>query len=293
MNIEKIKSILLFAFAGIAIIMIVMIGINESRYTLSAAQEESVLSLLERSGISFQAEMTRDFSPMRPILLDTTAPNTEEIAVRFFGDNSFVAEEQAGHRILSLEGRRRQLIYSMADNIIVLDIPGGLANPDFLAAGAQGAVGLAVDYIEAIFGMPDSLEFVSNILNFRGDYIISFFGSYGGHLVLNNHIRVRVTEIGITQITFSYMPILGFSEEYMPLSSADEILVSLVSHLRRSGVSTHGIIVSNMQLVYYMPNIASAQATPTYILTLIINDILFNYLFDARTNTFLRYEIIR
>jgi len=294
MHIERIKNILLLSLFSLSFLLFTLVLAADSRYVLSESQEMSILDLLEGSNIVFYADIPRYFNPMPVLTLQAYTYDLYGISQTFFGSDAFLREQEGSRLIFSYNEKR--LIFSPVDNSIILDIPKGVTTDSWnFAQGARGAEMLAEQYIGYVFGGLMGMELFPTIVSFRGDYIIRFFGSYGGYIVYNSRIRVRVNELGVTQVIFSYASAEGFGSEVLHIVSADEALMALMNHLRSSGVVSDNIIISGMNLVYFLPQVSfGIQNTfPAYVFNVVIDNIQFNYLFNAFNNRFILYEIVR
>ena len=291
MNTEKVKNILIF----VLIITILTLGslalAEENHYRLTQNQEDAIISILNRNGIAVYADIIRDFSPLPQLSLEMTSPDLDDIAGRFFQDETYYITEDVHHFIFEAQSRR--MTFFRFDNKLRFEIHDGFNNSDFIERGATASSSqiLAESYVRNLVGIPNSMEFSSISLNFMGDYVITYFGNYRNFVIYNNQIRVRVTEAGVTRIYYSYSPIQGVLDNDVFIVSADEALLSLINHLRTSGVlDGDDIILTNIQLMHFITE--SGIASPAYVFSLFIDRIQFNFIFDAQTNGFLYYESI-
>ena len=297
MNTNLVKNILLVLFGIITIALGALILIQENRYNLSAAQETAVVNLLEQNNIYLHGEIIRNFRPMRPMAMERYGYDRDGLAARFFyGSEQPVNVYIEGNNMVFYTDDR-EMSYSYLDNIIVFEIPDGITNAAFAASpGGATAEQLAIEYIEALMGMPPDMELFSNTLDHFGNYIISFFTSYRGHILYNDHIRVRVTDRGITSIFYSriHERNRGFVGEPHSIFSADEAMFALLNHLRQKGVEGH-VIINEMKLAYFLyEDGGQSIGIPVYVFTIDLGrGLRFNYIFNAYTNEDIRHEIIR
>jgi len=298
MNTERVKNILIAALSVVALTLGFMIFVQEGRYTLSGAQEAAIISLLERNDIHIStAQMVTDSRPMRQLALERYDYDIDGLAARFFGaEISNVRIEELGLGLVAFETDYKAMAYSFQDNWIIFEIPGGISNDAFVAAsGAAAARVLAEWYIEELLDMPPGMEFFRQIINYRGEYVISFFSSYRGHLLYNDHIRVTVTDRGIIHILYSRVQDNGFIGETQSIFSADEALLALLNHLRHNLQIEGRIGISNMYMAYFLVQEGGRSVgVPAYVFTIFLGENLtFNYVFNALTNTYIWHEILR
>ncbi|MCL2396524.1 MAG: hypothetical protein FWC93_00480 [Defluviitaleaceae bacterium] len=294
MNTERVKNILIVMLGVITLVMAVLIYVQESRYTLSGAQETAIISLLAQNDIHFDARyMVRDFRPMRQLAMGHYTHDREELAIRFFGRDQEPDVEIDGHdMIYSIPNK--YMIHSDLNNAITFYMPGGFTNEAFAASpGGATAEQLAREFIEQMLGMPPDMERFSIEVDPLNNWIISLFTVYRGYMLYNDHIRVRVTYDGITSVFYSRTYHHGFTGETHSIFSGDEALLALLNHLHRTGVEGH-IRLTDMRLAYFLIGDGeNSTGVPAYVFTLDLGlGVPFNYLFNAFTNEFITHEII-
>ena len=295
MDTDRVKNILIVLFSLVAIWLGSLILVNESRYNLSAAQETAVLNLLERNDIHFDGQIIRNFSPKRFLALTNYSYDREDLAMRFFAGEDFgVSIDLTNYNYMMYYTDNSYMIYFGQENTIFFETSEGITNKAFeKAPGANTAEQLAREFVEEIMDMPQGAQSFTHI-SFNGDWVISFFGTYRGYILYNDHIRVRVTDEGITSALFSRVINDGFMGEAVSIFSGDEALLALMHHLRGTGVQGR-IMISYMGLTYFLAE-ESGQSigVPAYVFTIVLESGLqFNYLFNAHTGRFITYEIIR
>ena len=295
MNTERVKNILIVLFSLIALSLAIFVFVDEGRYNLAAAQEAAIISLLEHNDVHLgdRMEMPRSFRPMRGLDLRRYDYDREGMVARFFdtepqveieGDNMFFFTDD------------REMVYSYHHNWIIFDIPGGITNEAFSAApGAAAARQLAEEYIEALIGMPPGMEHFFTRLNHDNDYVIGFFSTYRGHVLYNDHIRITVTNVGITYILYSRVINSGLTGEGRVVFSADEALLALLNHLQHIQIEGR-IVLEEMRLDYYLVNDDGRwTGVPAYVFTAwhAPSELVFNFIFNAYTNEYIWHEVIR
>jgi len=165
------------------------------------------------------------------------------------------------------------------------------------------AQALATQYAQYLMGQNINMTLHSAELGRGGDYTLTYFGTFGGYDILNNRLMVRITDRGITRMEFSYFHVEGFSGAQVDIYSGDEAILALMNQLRQTGViagfndSSARIEIDDMRLIYYLENAQAVgqgqPANPGYVFTVIIDQTRFNYIFNAYTNSFIRYEVVR
>jgi len=294
MDTDRVKNILIVLFSFVVVLLGSLIFINEGRYNLSAAQEAAVLNLLERNDIHFDGEIVRNFSPMRRLDMISYDYDREELAKRFFASEDFVVGiDLANYNYMIYYIDNARMVYFMHDNTISFETDTGITGGAFEETpGANTAEQLAREFVEEIMGMPQGAQSFTHI-SFNGDWVISFFGMYRGYTLYNDHIRVRVTDEGITSVLFSRVVNNGFTGEAVSIFSGDEALLALMHHLRGTGVQGR-IMISYMGLTYFLIEEGGREiGIPAYVFTVVLESGLqFNYLFNAHTGGFITYEII-
>ena len=295
MNTERVKNILIVLFSAIALGLALLVFLDEGRYSLVGAQETAIINLLEQNDVflSERMEMPRSFRPMRPLDLQRYDFDREGIVARFF-DTTPQVEIDGGNMIFFTDDR--EMVYSYHHNWIIFDIPSGITNEAFSAApGGAAAQQLAVEYIEALLGMPPNMEHFFTRLNHNNDYVIGFFSTYRGHVLYNDHIRVTVTSAGITYILYSRVENNGLVGEARPIFSADEALLALLNHVRNMQIEGR-ILLEAMRMDYYLvEENGVAIGVPTYVFTAqhVPTELVYNFIFNAYTNKYIWHEIIR
>ncbi|MCL2415428.1 MAG: hypothetical protein FWD01_01320 [Defluviitaleaceae bacterium] len=320
MDTNSVKNILVGILIIFALVLGGLIIANEQRFILSASQENSIRILMERSGINFTdyANITRDFRPRRQLVMHRYEFDLESIAYRFFEDEPF--EKTESNSMIEFESETRRITYSIDENSLLFEIEPGYTSPEFLATGHNNASSelLANQYIETLLGRQIDMKLHTTILTSRGDYVLNYFGSFRGYDIFNNHLRIRVTNHGITRIRLSAFIAEDFSGEQMSIYSGDEAILALINHLRETGViSTLNISnalgrdmprieISSMHLFYYLEETRyggarGQKASPSYVFSVIITNTVgnsttsarFNYIFNAYTNSFIRHELVQ
>ena len=299
MNTERVKNISIALLCIVTLFLGVMIFVEESQYSISAAQEASIISLLERGDIHFSAPYMANHRPARMLALEQYEYDLESLAARFFGEDApFLVEIEGSDKTFSLglDLEDKLMFYSHRNNWVLFTISEGLTNEAFASTGgAAAARQLAEWYIEEIIGMPPGMEFFRQVFNHNGDYIISFFSSYRGHILYNDHIRVTVADRGVTSIFYSRVLNHGFIGESRSVFSGDEALLALLNHLRHVQQIEDRIGIGNMYLAYFLTDEGGVNVgVPSYVFTIsLVNELRFNYIFNAHTNQHIWHEILR
>jgi len=300
MDTERIKNILIALLSVATLVLSGLIFMTESRYTLSAAQEAAIISILQRDDIHFHGEVVRDFRPMRKMEMHRYDYDLDGLASRFFGDKVFVVDADfEDHVVYRTMDGNKVMAYSAWTNIVSFEIFDGITNEIFSAApGARAAELLATEYIESIMGMPNDMLLHSTILNRQGHWVVNFFSSYRGHMLHNDHIRVHVTENGIIFITYSRVCAYhrGLIGEARSIFSGDEALMALMNYMRHGtgyGAGVQGrIMINDMRLSYFLTEEGGQSVgIPVYVFSVYVEGGLrFNYIFNAFTNAFVWFE---
>jgi len=300
MNTERVKNILIVFLSIITLGLAYMIFIEENRHTLSAAQESAIVAILERNDIQFSAEMVTSTRPMRQMQLEWYDYNISDLVTRFFGE----ATADGNLRIeyvfdgVIFETDCRAMSFSTMNNTIVFEIPDGVTNDDFDAAsGAVAARALAEWYVRELLTPPDSMIFFRQEFNHNWDYVFSFFSTYRGNILYNDHIRVTVADRGITHILYSrvYNPML--TGDALAVISPDEALLALLNHLRHVMQIEGRIVIGDMYIAYFLTHQQGQTiAVPAYVFTIALGanlELRFNHIICAHSNRHIWHEIIR
>ena len=292
MNVERIKNIVLLCLFCSFIVLGGLVLTSDDRHYAQVSQVNAAISLLNANGILVYANIEQDFSDRPNLEINPSEYDLDAIAERFFVGEPYSYEATQTHKVFESDSGSRRFIFSILDNSFIFEIPGGAMGnmPPNQQMNAYLAHNLARSYFAELLGIPDSFNFHSNSLSFRGDYLLTYFGDYRGYRLYNNQLRIRVTDFGIENIFYSYARVEGLSSQEFPIFSPDETLLALLNHFRQNGILDNNIILAEMQLMHF---IVDGVAVPSYVFTLFINEIQFNFIFNANTNRFLHYEAIR
>jgi hypothetical protein len=295
MNTNPVKNMIIALLVIFVAVLSFLIFIDEQRFVLSAEQEMNILTVLERNEMSIAEpfEMLRNFRPARQLDMVRYNYDLEAMATRFFGDNADFETEDGALFFCEMTGKFMEL--DVRDNIINFGIPNGFGPTEFgidFIHGGAGAEELALLFIEEILGgAATEMTLYSNTLISERNYLLTFYGSYRGNLLYSSQIRIRVAEFGITRVTYSHFESRGFIGYETPLFSPDEALLALLNQLRSEGVQGQ-INLINMQMVYDINPNNHTRAVPAYLFTIVLDGRQFNYIFNARTNSYMRVERI-
>ncbi|MCL2376163.1 MAG: hypothetical protein FWC76_02085 [Defluviitaleaceae bacterium] len=293
MNTERVKNVLIVLLSVIAISLASLIFVTEEGHTLSAAQEEAIIAILERDDVHFTGEMMRDFRPVRQMEMHRYDYDIESLAGRFFGDEKFSDDEDYPERIFMAEDGSKIMAYSSWTNVVTFIMGDGISNAAFNAAPSAATAGLlAMEYIEGLMGMPSDMQAFPTVVGERGNWVVNFFTTYRGHVLHNDHIRVNVTENGITNIMYSRVYFNGFVGENRNIFPPNEALMALVNHMRRAEQVTGRIFIDDMRLSYLlMEEGEQSVGIPVYVFSVHLGgDLRWDYIFNAYTNEFIRDE---
>ena len=292
MDTERVKNVLIVLFSVIAISLVSLIFVTEERYTLSASQEAVIIAILERDGIYFETEMIRDFRPMRQIEMRRYSYDLEGLAARFFGDRDFYFEDDDPDYIFSTQDGSKMMAYSSWTNVVTFFMPQGISNAAFNAAPSATTAGLlAMEYIDNLMGMPSNMQPFPTVVGQHGNWVVNFFTTYRGHTLHNDHIRVNITENGITNIRYSRVYFNGFVGESFNIFPPNEVLMALTNHMRTEQVVGR-IVVDSMSLSYLLiEESGQSIGSPVYVFSVYLGgDSRFNYVFNAHTNQYIHHE---
>ncbi|MCL2854033.1 MAG: hypothetical protein FWE21_00260 [Defluviitaleaceae bacterium] len=289
MNTDRIKNIMIVLLSAAIVAFSVLIVMEGDRYTLTVAMEENVAAVLDRNNMSISTEIVRDFNPRRQLSLEFYDYDLEGIAARFFGDavppREFMQNtieyycEHTG-KIMTHNNRSGSIFFGVPNGMFV-----GVCGGDFYK-NAASAEALARTFVEEVLGA-DVMPLHSTILTRQGNYVITFFEGYGDYLMFNNQIRVRITDMGVVYVFYSRMQSHGFAGYAQPIFSADEMLITLLAHLRAEGYEKQDhISVIDMQLVYaFDAHAGISRGVPAYFFTISIGTEVWIYyrVFNAHT----------
>ena len=301
LNTERVKNILIVLLSAITLSLVFLIVQEEGRYSLSAGQQAAITRLLERNDIHLDGMVTSS-RPMRELRLERYEYDLDALALRFFGADAYLPNglsfemiEIDGHYEMIFEAYGRAMAYSSENNWVVFEIDEGVTDENFATSpGGAAAEQLAVWYISELMGMPPGMELFDNVLNHEGHYVISFFSSYRGHVLYNDHIRVTVTERGVTQVLYSRVINHGFAGDARGIASGDEALLALLNHLRHASQIEGRVLLTDMFLAYFLVEEGgSFVGMPSYVFTVYIDGLRFNHVFNAHTSAHVWHEIIR
>jgi len=293
MNTERVKNVLIVLLSVIAISLASLVFVTEERYTLSAAQEAAIVSILERDDVHFAGNIMRDFRPLRQMEMRRYDYDLEGLAARFFGDEDFDKEDNFPDLMFSARDGSKIMGYSSWTNVVTFIMPEGISNAAFNAAPSASTAGLlAMEYIEGFMGMPPDMRPFPVVVGQRGNWVVNFFTTYGGHTLHNDHIRVNVTENGITNIIYSRVYFNGFVGENRNIFPPNEALMALINHMRRTVQVAEKIIIDDMRLSYLLIEEGGQSAgIPVYVFSVHLGgDLRWDYIFNAYTNEFIRDE---
>ncbi|MCL2349898.1 MAG: hypothetical protein FWC67_00310 [Defluviitaleaceae bacterium] len=301
MNTNPVKNIMIGLLSGLLAVLVFLTVQSERQHTLTAAQESNILAILEQNDITMFTSIPRDFHPKQELRTQRHIHDIDVLAASFFGNAQIDTnhEEPNGNRILSSYDTGKTMEFFAQNNSIEFEIEGGLLLGDAaenFTKSAAAAEKLSHYFLQNVLGLDPNLHPLhTNNLTHQGDYVLTFYEVYRGYILSNNQIRIHVTAQGITTAVFSRVTNIGFIDHQSPIFSADEALLALLNHLRvQSGVEGP-IGITDMQLVFALPAPSQTRAIPAYLFTVSITidgrSHLFNYLIDARSNTYIPYHI--
>ena len=93
---EKAKQVFIYILIAINIVLFAFNYKNSRKYTITAAQEKAVYTLLSNNGIGLYTELISDYEPMRQIAVTSKIIGDDDIRKSFFQ-----ADENAIGKILS------------------------------------------------------------------------------------------------------------------------------------------------------------------------------------------------
>jgi len=292
MNTERVKNILIVLLSLTAATLVALIILEENRFRLSGAQESAIIDLLARNDIHFSAAMIGSARPMHQLRLSpyNHDGNIDALKARFFGGSIDYVRRYVEDNVDIYATDSKEMLFFRQENVIVFEIPDGLTSEAFEGNfGASAAQALAEHYINQIMGMPPCMELFDISFNRDHAYVISFFSTYRGHILHNDHIRVTVTSRGITHIFYSRIVNDSFIGEERSIFSGDEALLALLNHLRHNLQIEGRIGIGGMYMAYFMTN--NGIGVPVYVFTITLgNDLRFNHIFNAQTNEHIWWE---
>jgi len=277
----------------IAIFLASLVFATEERHVLSASQEAAIIAILERDDVHFTGEMMRDFRPVRQLEMRRYDYDLEGLVTRFFGYKEFNESDNFPDIIFSAQDGSKIMAYSSWTNVVTFIMPEGISNAAFSAAPSASTAGLlAMEYIESLMGMPPDMQPFPTVVGQRGNWVVNFFTTYGGHTLHNDHIRVNVTENGITNIIYSRVYFNGFVGENHSIFPPNEALMALVNQMRGVEQVVGRIVIDNMRLSYLlMEEAGQSIGMPVYVFSVYLGgDSRWDYIFNAYTNEFIRDE---
>ena len=292
MNTDKVKNIVIAALSALTILFVALIYFDEQSYVLSNAQEENIVSILERNDFELASwvSLPRYFAPMRPLAMQWLGHDVPAIVTRFFDGIAYEEDNEIGWTFYYCDINEKEIGINIANNVINFSSLFGFVAEGYegFIHGAAGAKELAYAFIHDIIAV-EGMEHHATTLTAAGDYILTFYERHEGHIIFNNHVRVRVAPQGIVHVVYSSISIGEFVEYEGPIFSADEALLALVSHLRAEHEYHQDILITDIQLVYA----SQERGVPAYLFTVVIGgQITFNYLFNAFTNMHMWSEIV-
>jgi len=224
------------------------------RYSITNRQEEAILTLLNQNNIALNAELIREFRPMRSLMVSPSTHSVEAIAEAFFGSLLDVQVLEEFDRVFFIRENG-----DMVDNLEIQDSffhiifgnpwTGSIYNIE----NKKDAISLSEEFLKTIDHLfPDFVFYTITEDEHWGDFIVEYRRVYSDYIVYSDFIRFYIDEFGIIEIDCHYVNIEGFDAVQRVIRPIDEALYSLIFELEELGAFIFGdIAIEGISLVYY------------------------------------------
>ena len=230
---EKAKQVFIYILIAINIVLFAFNYKNSRKYTITAAQEKAVYTLLSNNGIGLYTELISDYEPMRQIAVTSKTIDDDDIRKSFFqaDENVSITVEfdstiyQSGEKTVAISGNR-----------IVFSNPKGTA--DIKNLNRKNAVEEAEKFLKTV-GFDNIKSAQAGDVKEREDgYVVEFSESYNDIKMFCSTEDIFVTSKGVEEATLVFYTPDGYTGEKKEICSCDEALLTVLYEMKdeESGV---------------------------------------------------------
>jgi len=272
MDTERAKNLTIIFLIILNLMLVSLLWIITPGYRITNRQESAILTLLEQNNIVLNAELIRDFRPMRSLLVASSLHEPEAIAYLLLGDLQNVQVINEFDRVF--------FIRDNGDSVSNLEIQDSFfhiifGNPwnegSSVIDNSESAITLSEQFLQTIEHLfPDFVFYTITEDEHWGDFIVEYRRVFNDRIVYSDFLRFYVDEFGIIEIDCHYVHIEGIDLTQREIRPVDEALYSLIFELHELGAFMFGDIeIAGISLVYYQ-SIAGAfegavgMAVPCY-----------------------------
>ena len=265
MNVEKAKTAVIIMLLILNLVIYLLIAKEANAFTLTAAQETAITTVLENNGVFLNAPVIRDFSPMRQ--LQMAGFDYGFMAGLLFHEDEDISHYATQRHIERFRAESGRITIENADIFYYVRHYGGERLVDINAQTARAISGAFLEQMRAVH---PNLEFV--YYSSRPDplgYEVRYVGMYDGRVIGSNFLLFTVDDYGISNIFGRFVRPEGFIGSEHEIHSVDEALLALLRHLRI--IHPQGdIFIEDIQMAYYLVTDGGANslAAPAYMFTI-------------------------
>ena len=255
---ERAKSFLLLFFVLLNLVLGVLLFMENRRYIVTPEREQTILAVMERNNITFDAQFIRQFPPMRAISVTGFYYNVYELAEIFFENPQNAERHNTPHGLILTYGPAELVIAHGFISYYNPDGHGNTAN-DLISLDPYDAQLLTDAFVHAHW--PDfSLD---DIFVAEGWLRLSYRQVYRGYIIHTNFIELIVTDMGIEQVDMQFGRVIEWYGQESPIAAPDEVLLTFVQRVR-SIAQVSPITITHMDLVYFQEEEGSANPYASY-----------------------------
>ena len=255
---ERAKSFLLLFFVLLNLVLGGLLFMENRRYIVTPEREQTILAIMERNNITFDAQFMRQFPPMRAISVTGFYYNVNELAEIFLENPENAERLDTPHGLILTDGPSELVI---AHGFISYYNPSGHGSTanDLDALNPNAAQALTDAFVRAHW--PD---FRLDDVFIADDWLrFSYRQVYRGYIIHTNFIELIVTDMGIEQVDMQFGRVIEWYGQESPIAAPDEVLLTFVQRVR-SIAQVSPITITHMDLVYFQEDEGSANPYASY-----------------------------
>ena len=259
---ERAKTYILVFFLALNLVLVVLLVLENRRYTVTGEQEALIRTVLAENQITLYRMPIRDFPPMRPLEVTGFYYDEETILslIQIFFPNpeavDHVATIRPDDRLFLYEDMRLEI----SSGFIEYRNPGGFPQPGNIArlpqaevtredARRQAAQFVSVHFSDYVY----DASFAE-----RGNWRVVYRQAYRGVLVHSNFIEMLVSPQGIVQVEMQFGQVQGHIGSPLIIFSPDEALLAFTQRVRHI-TQEEPMTITRMDLAYFQEYLSDQQ----------------------------------
>jgi len=277
-----------------------LLFVEQRRYTMTPAQERTILAVLQQNHIIMDTRIVRQSPPMRTLNVSGHYYNIGVLLDIFFDGNA-IQEESLHHQYLFRCEAGGQLTISNGfigyENLYGFRQWGQMGDIGIEGRISQSvATSLANSFVKVYF--PDfHIDVVFDDYDEHdGEYThvgvrVIYLQQYRGRPIHSNFIELLVTPVGITQIEMQFGRVYEHIGMSRMIFAPDEVLLTFAQRVNALDLNEENLmVITHMDLVYLQENASDSigsmyPAEPFYRIFIKGHDVPF--LINAFTNVLL------